>query len=233
MVKTADQPLIQHSGGIMVKHTSEMRGSIHPLPIVSSTESPHSVAGPPSPWVARFAPLVRAGGPVLDLACGSGRHLRLFHARSHPVVGLDRDLRGVADLSGTAGVELVEADLENGQPVPLLRDRRFAGIVVTNYLHRPLFPALLDALKPGGVLLYETFALGNARFGRPASPAFLLRNGELLDVARGRLQVVAYEHGEVASPKAAVVQRLCAVNDREAGSGLDGDPEPRPLPPPA
>lgn len=233
MVKTADQPLIQHSGGIMVKHTSEMRGSIHPLPIVSSTESPHSVAGPPSPWVARFAPLVRAGGPVLDLACGSGRHLRLFHARSHPVVGLDRDLRGVADLSGTAGVELVEADLENGQPLPLLRDRRFAGIVVTNYLHRPLFPALLDALEPGGVLLYETFALGNARFGRPASPAFLLRNGELLDVARGRLQVVAYEHGEVASPKAAVVQRLCAVNDREAGSGLDGDPEPRPLPPPA
>ncbi|WP_407653286.1 class I SAM-dependent methyltransferase [Azospirillum isscasi] len=198
----------------------------------SSAESPHSTVGQPSPWVARFAPLVRAGGPVLDLACGSGRHLRLFHARNHPVVGLDRDLRGVAGLSGTPGVDLVEADLENGGPVPLLRDRRFAGIVVTNYLHRPLFPALLDALEPGGVLLYETFALGNARFGRPASPAFLLRNGELLDIARGRLQVVAYEHGEAAAPKAAVVQRLCAVNDLEAGSGLDGDPEPRPLPPP-
>lgn len=200
------------------------------MSIPSSTDSPHSALGPPSPWVARFAPLVRAGGPVLDLACGSGRHLRLFHARNHPVTGLDRDLRGVADLSGTAGVELVEADLENGAPVPLLRDRRFAGIVVTNYLHRPLFPALLDALEPGGLLLYETFALGNARFGRPASPAFLLRNGELLEVARGRLQVVAYEHGEVASPKAAVVQRLCAVKDLEPGAGLDGDPEPRPLP---
>lgn len=196
----------------------------------SPAGSPHSAISPPSPWVARFAPLVRTGGPVLDLACGSGRHLRLFQARNHPVVGLDRDLRGVADLSGTAGVELVEADLESEAPVPLLHDRRFAAIVVTNYLHRPLFPAILDALEPGGLLLYETFALGNARFGRPASPAFLLRSGELLEVACGRLQVVAYEHGEVASPKAAVVQRLCAVKDLEAGSGLDGDPEPRPLP---
>ena len=204
-----------------------------PSSATPSPASPHSALGPPSPWVARFAPLVRSGGPVLDLACGSGRHLRLFHARNHPATGLDRDLRGVADLAGTPGVELVEADLETGEPVPLLRDRRFAAIVVTNYLHRPLFPALLGALEPGGVLLYETFALGNARFGRPASPAFLLRSGELLDVARGHLQVVAYEHGEVASPKAAVVQRLCAVNDLEAGNGLDGDPEPRPLPPPA
>ncbi|QCO02398.1 class I SAM-dependent methyltransferase [Azospirillum argentinense] len=196
----------------------------------SAAGSPHAAISPPSPWVVRFAPLVRAGGPVLDLACGSGRHLRLFQARNHPVVGLDRDLRGVADLCATAGVELVEADLESGVPVPLLRDHRFAAIVVTNYLHRPLFPAILDALEPGGLLLYETFALGNARFGRPASPAFLLHSGELLEVARGRLQVVAYEHGEVASPKAAVMQRLCAVKDLEAGSGLDGDPEPRPLP---
>ncbi|WP_448202811.1 class I SAM-dependent methyltransferase [Azospirillum sp. sgz302134] len=196
----------------------------------TTPESPHAALSPPSPWVARFAPLVPAGGLVLDLACGSGRHLRLFHARNHPVVGLDRDLRGVSDLAGTPGVELVEADLESGAPVPLLAGRRFAGIVVTNYLHRPLFPALLGALAPGGVLIYETFAIGNARFGRPTSPSFLLRSGELLEVARGRLQVVAYEHGEVASPKAAVVQRLCAVNDLAAGEGLDGDPEPRSLP---
>ena len=195
-----------------------------------TVDSPHAALHAPSPWVARFAPLVRKEGTVLDLACGSGRHLRLFHAGGHPVVGLDRDLRGVADLGGTPGVELVEADFESCAPVPALMERRFAGIVVTNYLHRPLFPALLDALEPGGVLLYETFAVGNARFGRPASPAFLLRNGELLEVARGRLQVVAYEHGEVASPKAAVVQRICAVKDLAAGEGLDGDPEPRPLP---
>jgi len=191
---------------------------------------PHAVLQTASAWVERFAPLVPAGGPVLDLACGSGRHLRLFHRRGHPVLGIDIDLRGVADLAGTPGVELLTADLEQGNPWPLPPDRHFAGIVVANYLHRPLFPRLLDALEPGGVLLYETFAMGNARFGKPSSPGFLLRQGELLEVARGRLQVVAYEHGEVASPRAAVVQRLAAVADLTPGQGLDGDPEPRPLP---
>lgn len=191
---------------------------------------PHAALTPPSPWVARFAPLVAAGGAVLDVACGSGRHLRLFHGLGHPAVGLDRDLRGTADLAGSAGVERIEVDLEDGRPWPLPDGRRFAGIVVTNYLHRPLLPRLLDALEPGGVLLYETFAVGNARFGRPSSPSFLLRSGELLELTRGRLQIVAFEQGEVASPKAAVVQRLCAVNDLAPGVGLDGDPEPRPLP---
>ncbi len=191
---------------------------------------PHAALSPPSPWVARFAPLVAAGGVVLDLACGSGRHLRLFHRLGHPVVGLDRDTRGLADLAGTPGIERIEGDLEDGGPWPLPAERRFAGIVVTNYLHRPLLPRLLDALEPGGVLLYETFALGNARFGRPSSPAFLLRNAELLDLARGRLHIVAFEQGEIAAPKAAVVQRLCAVNDLAPGNGLDGAPDPRPLP---
>ncbi|AWK86173.1 class I SAM-dependent methyltransferase [Azospirillum thermophilum] len=199
-----------------------------------ASQSLHAALQPPSPWIARFAPLVAARGPVLDLACGGGRHLRLFHTLNHPVVGIDRDLRPVADLAGTPEVELLEADLEAdleaGASWPLPAERRFAGIVVTNYLHRPLFPAILEALAPGGVLLYETFAVGNARFGRPSSPDFLLRNGELLELARGRLQVVAYEHGEVASPKAAVVQRICAVKDLEPGAGLGGDPEPRPLP---
>ncbi|QJE74907.1 class I SAM-dependent methyltransferase [Aerophototrophica crusticola] len=179
----------------------------------------------------RFAPLVRRGGAVLDLACGSGRHLRLFHGRGHPVVGLDLDLRGLADLAGTPGVELVQADLENGSPFPLA-GRRFAAIVVANYLHRPLFPALLDALEPGGLLLYETFAMGNQRLGRPSNPSFLLRAGELLEVARGRLHVLAFEQGEVSSPKAAVVQRLAAVNDLSPAPDLSGDPEPRPLPAP-
>lgn len=186
-------------------------------------------AGPPSPWVVRFAPLVRAGGPVLDLACGGGRHARLFAGRGHPVTAVDIDLRGVADLEGRA--ELVRADLEDGGPWPL-PGRRFAGIVATNYLHRPLLPRLADALEPGGVLLYETFMVGNARFGRPSSPAFLLRSGELLEAVRGRLQVVAFEQGEVASPKAAVVQRLCAVADLAPAHDLGGDPEPRPLPAP-
>lgn len=176
--------------------------------------TPHPLS-PPSPWVERFAPLVRAGGPVLDLACGGGRHLRLFHRRGHPAVGLDRDLGGVADLEGSAGVTLIQADLESddsGSHTPSLPiDGRFAGIVVTNYLHRPLFPAILAALEPGGVLIYETFADGNARFGRPSSPDFLLRRGELLEAVRGTLQVVAFEQGEISVPKPAVVQRICAV----------------------
>ena len=176
--------------------------------------TPHPLS-PPSPWVERFAPLVRDGGPVLDLACGGGRHLRLFHRLGHPVVGLDRDLGGVADLEGSVGVTLVQADLETGDSAgrlgPLPIDDRFAGIVVTNYLHRPLLPAILAALEPGGVLIYETFADGNARFGRPSSPDFLLRRGELLEAVRGTLQVVAFEQGEVSVPKPAVVQRICAA----------------------
>lgn len=185
---------------------------------------------PVSAWVARFAPLVPKTGPVLDLACGSGRHLRHFRDRGHDVAGVDIDLQGVADLAGAERVEILQADIEAG-PWPFA-GRRFAGIVVANYLHRKLLPAILDALAPGGVLIYETFGQGNQRFGRPATPAHLLRAGELLQAVAGRLQVVAYEHGEVASPRAAVVQRLCAVADLAPVPALDGSPEPHPLPAP-
>nr|WP_238578624.1 class I SAM-dependent methyltransferase [Inquilinus limosus] len=185
---------------------------------------------PVSAWVARFAPLVPKTAPVLDLACGSGRHLRHFRDRGHAVAGVDIDLRGVADLAGAEGVEILQADIEAG-PWPFA-GRRFAGIVVANYLHRPLLPAILDALASGGVLIYETFAQGNQRFGRPSTPAYLLRAGELLQAVAGRLQVVAYEHGEVASPRAAVVQRLCAVADLAPVQDLDGSPEPHPVPAP-
>ena len=147
------------------------------------------------------------------------------------MVGVDLDTRGVEDLVGREGIEIVAADLEGPDPWPFA-DRRFAAIVVTNYLHRPLLPRLCEALAPGGLLLYETFARGNGRFGRPSSPAYLLRSGELLDLARGHLQVIAYEHGEVASPRAAVIQRLAAVNDLAPVPALDGDPQPRPLPTP-
>ncbi|MFY8091858.1 MAG: class I SAM-dependent methyltransferase [Niveispirillum sp.] len=186
---------------------------------------------PPSPWIVRFAPLLRAGSTLLDVACGGGRHLRHFRDRDLTVTGVDIDLRGVADLAGRAGVTLIQADLEgpDGWPPAL---SGFDGIVVTNYLHRPLLPALVAALKPGGLLLYETFANGNQRHGRPSSPAFLLREGELLRLAaEQRLQVVAFEQGEVSSPKAAIVQRLAAVKPAGPGNGLEGDPEPAPLPP--
>ncbi|WP_217424110.1 bifunctional 2-polyprenyl-6-hydroxyphenol methylase/3-demethylubiquinol 3-O-methyltransferase UbiG [Magnetospirillum sp. UT-4] len=157
---------------------------------------------PPSPWITRFAPLVRAGGAVLDLACGGGRHTLLFLDRGHPVTALDRD-PGQAP----AAAERIAADLEDGSPWPL-PGRRFAALVVTNYLWRPLFPHLLAALEEGGVLLYETFARGNEAFGRPRNPDHLLERGELLRLTAG-LTVVAFEDGIL--DDRAVVQRLCAV----------------------
>ena len=158
----------------------------------------------PSEWVSRFAGLVRPGGTVLDLAAGSGRQSRLFARAGCQVLAVDRDVSG---LTPEPGLEVLQADLES-DPWPL-GDRRFDGIVVTNYLHRPLLPRLVAATA--GVLIYETFAVGNERFGQPSNPDFLLKPGELLEAVRGHLTVRAYEHGEVPGP--AVRQRICATRD--------------------
>lgn len=166
----------------------------------------------PSAWVCRFAGYVPAGGRVLDLACGAGRHSRLFLERGHPVLAVDRDLRGLGDLAGRPGLKTLEADLEDGRPFPLA-GQRFAGVVVTNYLYRPLLPALVAAVAPGGVLIYETFARGNERFGRPTNPDHLAKPGELLEAVRGHLRVLAYEDLVVERPKPAAVQRLCAIRE--------------------
>ena len=162
----------------------------------------------PSAWVVRFAPLIRPEGEVLDLACGAGRHALYLASRGHAVTAVDRDGEALAGLAGTPGVSAVRADLEGG-PWPF-RGRRFDAVVVANYLHRPLLPAIRDALAEGGVLLYETFMLGQEAFGKPANPHFLLEAGELLRAFDG-LGVVAFEQGRVAEPWPAVVQRLCAV----------------------
>lgn len=167
----------------------------------------------PSPWIKRWLPLVYERGPVLDLACGSGRHVRLLLAADHNVVAVDREVSGLADLRGNPRLEIVQADLEDGSPWPL-PGRRFAGIVVTNYLHRPLFPDLIGALMPGGALLYETFAIGNEKYGKPSNPDFLLRDGELLEIARGRLRVIAYEAVEEEAPRK-VVQRIAAIRPKD------------------
>lgn len=163
----------------------------------------------PSPWVRRFAPDLPAGGAVLDLACGKGRHTRLLLELGHPVLAVDRDLSGLADLADASGLETREVDLEDGQPPPFAA-RRFAGVVVTNYLFRPLLPALIQAVAPGGLLIYETFARGNERFGKPANPDHLLKPGELLEAVRGSLRVLAYEDLVVERPWPAAVQRISA-----------------------
>lgn len=167
---------------------------------------------PPSDWVAGHAHLIRVPAQVLDLAAGGGRHARLFRGLGQKVTAVDRDVSGLADLASDPLVEIVQADLEVEGAAWPLEGRRFDGIVVTNYLHRPLFPRIAAALPPGGVLLYETFGRGNERFGKPSNPDFLLKPGELLDVAEDhRLIVRAYWCGEVAAPRPAVVQRMAAV----------------------
>lgn len=159
-----------------------------------------------SGWVLRFLPAIRAGGLVLDLAAGSGRHTRLLLDRGYRVRAVDRDATALRPLAGPR-CDVREIDLETGTPWLLGGD--YDGIVVTNYLHRPLLPAIAGALAPGGMAIYETFAQGNERFGRPRNPAFLLHPGELLE-AFAALTILAFEQGEVAAPNPAMVQRIAA-----------------------
>ncbi|MDI3489425.1 MAG: hypothetical protein PWP11_702 [Thauera sp.] len=172
-------------------------------------EQLHPSAVTPSTWVTRFAPLIAGGGEVLDFACGSGRHARWLAQRGYRVEAVDRDGIALQLLHGLPKVHTLEADLEaGGWPYG---GRSFDGLVVTNYLFRPRFDQLLDLLRPGGVLIYETFMLGNERFGKPSNPDFLLRPNELLQRLAGNWTIVAFEQGEVQQPRPAVVQRVCAV----------------------
>jgi len=153
-----------------------------------------------SDWVRRWAELVTRG-PVLDIASGAGRHAVFFAERGLEVIAVDREAQKIP------GVQFVQADIEGGAWP--FAGRKFAAIVVTNYLHRPLFPHIEAALAADGVLLYETFMVGNEKFGRPSNPAFLLEPGELLRAFAG-LTAIAFEQGCVERPKPAMVQRLCA-----------------------
>ena len=160
------------------------------------------------PWIVQWAGLVAPDAAVLDLAAGRSRHALLFAERGHKVVAVDRD---TGRLPAHANIEPLTADLEDGSPWPLAR--RFGAAVVTNYLHRPLMPALLDAIEPGGVLLYQTFMEGNERFGKPNRPEHLLKDGELLDLVRGTFSVTAYEARLLSDPMT-MVQRIAALRLR-------------------
>ena len=169
----------------------------------------------PSPWVQRWAHLIAPRSRVLDLACGAGRHMQLLASLGHQPLGVDRNHEAL--VAASAWGQTLQADIENG-PWPLA-GQRFGAVVVTNYLWRALWPQIVGAVQDGGVLIYETFALGQETVGRPARAEFLLAPGELLQVAaQGGLRVLAYEDGFETAPER-FVQRLVAV--READGAKD------------
>ncbi|MCE2474388.1 MAG: class I SAM-dependent methyltransferase [Alphaproteobacteria bacterium] len=173
-----------------------------------SAQSDRPVAAP-SPWIVRHGQGLGDGCTVLDVACGGGRHVRYFLNRGCRVTGVDRD-PGAAAVIGDGRFEFIVQDLEDGSPWPLAQ-RTFDAVIVTNYLHRPLLPRIVSAVAPGGRLLYETFAAGNERFGRPRNPRFLLRRCELLTAVAGSLHVQQYE--DLETPRPARIQRLAATRD--------------------
>lgn len=165
------------------------------------------MSGTPSEWISRWAHLVPVGAPVLDVAAGGGRHARLFAGLGHPVTAVDRD---TSRLEGIDGVEVVQADLEHGSLPGVLTDARYGGVVVVNYLHRPLMPVLVEAVAPGGALLYATFMVGSPAGAGPSNPDFLLRPGELVDAVHGRLEVVAHQEWTTDGPRVVDRQAIAA-----------------------
>lgn len=188
----------------------------------------------PSPWVSRFAPLVPGGAEVLDVASGGGRNARVFINRGHRVTAIDKNTSALAQLAEQEMLEVIEYDMETGAPVfdgeGPLSGRKFGAVIVINYLYRPHFEGLINAIMPGGLLIYETFALGNEDYAKPRNPDHLLRSGELLDLVSKRMQVVAYEHGLVKNGDIpGVKQRLCAVMDLALSQRPDGQPPAHPI----
>ncbi len=196
-----------------------------PLP----DRSKHLRMTEPSAWVIRFQPLIASGGRVLDLAAGGGRHIRFLLEQGHQVVALDRNAEPLAPFAENPACTVIEADLEDGTPWPLA-GQTFDAVLVVNYLHRPLFDTLIGALNPGGLFLYETFALGNEAYNRPRNPDHLLKSGELLDAAQGKLQIIGYEHGIIDGDQCpGVKQRLAGVKDLDNSTRDDGEPPPHAL----
>ena len=184
------------------------------------TQAPHHDHGAPdpSPWVVRFLAGLAGDARVLDIACGRGRHRRYALGLGHRVTGLDRDISGLADLTGEERARLIEADLETGAPFPLAGET-FDGVIVVNYLWRQILPDIAACVGSGGLLVYETFALGNERYGKPSNPDFLLKPNELIDAFARHLTVVAFEHGVAERPYPRAIQRIAACGHDHPWAG--------------
>ena len=173
----------------------------------------------PSTWVQRWTPLAKPGGTVLDVACGHGRHMAWFASKGLHVTGIDRSEQALTQAAAYG--HGINADIEGGDwPLELEGEpQRFDVVVVTNYLWRPLLPTIVRSVAAGGLLIYETFAHGNAAFGKPSNPHFLLQPGELLNGCQA-MTILAYEHGYLAQPQRCV-QRIASINNTDAGPDLD------------
>tara|TARA_B100000686_G_C16751726_1_gene952950 strand:+ start:1455 stop:2126 length:672 start_codon:yes stop_codon:yes gene_type:complete len=162
----------------------------------------------PSSWLRRHSTLIPNSGLILDIAAGSGRHTQYLLDKDHAVVSIDKDVSHLAHIKNSR-LSIAKVDLEVPGSWPF-KSAAFAGIIVTNYLHRPLFPHIIKALATGGLLVYETFAQGNQKFGKPTNPNYLLAPGELIRLTQEHLHIVAYEDVTVSQPKSARIQRICA-----------------------
>lgn len=187
----------------------------------NSTQTPVPTHNQPLPWVSRWLSLLQPSARVLDFAAGTGRHARHAASLNLSVTAADRNAEALAAIG--EGIHLVCTDLEADRWP--FEPAGFDAVIVTNFLDRSRLDGLAGLLAPAGWLIYQTFAAGNARFGRPSNPDFLLQPGELLAMAgRTGLQVAGYEYGLDGQPPNAVVQRIAAR--RPAGN------EPDPAPPP-
>ena len=173
--------------------------------------------GPPSPFfVAHLEDLRDAVrlGPILDVACGRGRHALAAGRQGLPLIGIDRNPSFLSELHERARAErlpvhTVRADLEAGHGLPLASNA-FGAVLVFRYLHRPLVPALVEALRPGGLLLYETFTIHQKKIGQhPTNPDFLLRDDELPSLF-GALQLIEHWQGVVGGERPTALARLAA-----------------------
>ena len=165
----------------------------------------------PSSWVKRHIADVTPGGRIVDVAAGRGRHALLALTLGYRVVAVDRNADALQDLSTRAGPDRLETEVQDleGANWPL-KGRKFDGVIVCNYLYRPFLPQVLDLVDVGGLLIYETFALGNEAFGRPSNPDFLLQPNELLTAVLPEFDVLAYEGVTVPEPAPARKQRIAA-----------------------
>ena len=163
----------------------------------------------PNKWVECYSSLIPSGGSVLDLACGSGRHTGMLLNKGYQVTAVDIDTTLIKQNFSNKNLNIVKCDLESLSFWPFEKNS-FLGIIVVNYLHRPLFSKIIESLREEGVLVYQTFADGHSRYGKPKNPDYLLKRGELKTVFDS-MKIISYQHGYLSYPSQSIIQRICCV----------------------